>query len=121
MNTKSLLLAVGAPVILLASGCASVDVTKTGKGFNSPTNPNDIEVLMTIPTRRGYTELGSITVSGFAVSEEAKMHNALRAKSSPLGADAVILSSRGIHPGGGFSGPKIWATGVAIKFTETGE
>ncbi|MEX0323889.1 MAG: hypothetical protein AB3N63_17155 [Puniceicoccaceae bacterium] len=103
---------------LLFTACANVDITKTGKGYTEPTNPNDIEILMTVPTDRKYVELGSITVSGFKANQEAKMHNALRAKSSPLGADAVILNSRGITPGGLLTAPKIWATGVAIRFED---
>lgn len=116
---KSKLLPCLAVIVMLGfAGCASVDITKTAKGYTAPTNPNEIEVLMTVPERKAYTELGSITVAGFAVDEEAKMHNALRAKAAPLGADAVILNSRGITPGGMFSSAKIWATGVAIKFNK---
>lgn len=116
MKTKSVLF-FAAVMMLTLAGCASVDVTKTAKGYTAPTNPNELEILMTIPDKRPYAELGSITVSGFAVDEEAKMHNALRAKAAPLGADAVILNSRGIIPGGMFKGAKLWATGVAIKYS----
>ena len=117
MKAKLSLFVVGIAMFLLA-GCATVDITKTAKGYTAPTNPNEIEILMTVPGNRPYTELGSITVTGFAVDEEAKMHNALRAKAAPLGADAVILNSRGITPGGMFSSAKIWATGVAIKYNK---
>jgi hypothetical protein len=39
------------------------------------------------------------------------MHNAIRAKVAPLGANAVILMSQGINPNN-----KIWAMGVAIRY-----
>jgi hypothetical protein len=42
------------------------------------------------------------------------MHNAIRDKSAPLGASAVILVEEGIL-GGGW-GAKRWATGVAIRY-----
>lgn len=72
---------------------------------------------MTLPSR-DYQELGSVTVAGFKANQEAKMHNALRSKSAPLGAHAVVLTDRGFTPGGIFSGPRLWATGVAIRYDE---
>jgi hypothetical protein len=94
------------------SACSTVDVTKTGRGYRPPTNANAVEILMTVPTRP-YEELGSITVQGFQLRDEAKMHNAIRAKAAPLGASAVIIQSQGIVPTG-FGGGTRWATGVAI-------
>lgn len=101
--------------LVILTGCANVDVTKTAKGFHEATNPAELDILMTVPNRN-YTELGTINVSGYKVGKEAKMHNALRAKSAPLGADAVILTDRGIHDGGLLSSPKMWANGVAIAY-----
>ena len=91
-------------------GCATVDVTKTGKGYFPPTNPNDVDILMTVPPRK-FVELGTVTVQKFQADEEAKMHNAVRAKAAPLGANAVILQSQGINDRGR------WAIGVAIHYT----
>lgn len=104
--TVALCLALGA--------CASVDVTKTAKGFYQATDPNTIEVLKTRPAR-SYEELGTITVTGFDADETAKMHNAIRAKSGPLGANAVILTEEGLVKDGMFN-YKRWATGVAIFY-----
>ncbi len=97
----------------LVSGCAVVDVTKTASGFHQPTNPNLVQILKTVPDKK-YIELGTITVTGFAPSETAKMHNAVRTKSAALGADAAILTEEGLL-NDGWSIQK-WATGVAIKF-----
>jgi len=94
--------------------CASVDVTKTAKGFYQATDPNTVEILKTRPAK-GYEELGTITVTGFNADETAKMHNAIRAKSAPLGANAVILTEEGLVKDGMFS-YKRWATGVAIVY-----
>jgi hypothetical protein len=96
--------------VAFLAGCAVVDVTKTAKGFYEPTNPNDLEILKTIPNRP-YVELGTVTASQFPPEETAKMHNAIRTKSAPLGANAVILMQEGILPNG-----RKWATGVAIRY-----
>ena len=96
-------------------GCANVDVTKTGKGYFPPTNPNEVEILMTVPTKP-YVELASVTTTGHNMRSEAKMHNAIRAKAAPLGAHAVILKDQGIIPTG-MGGGERWAMGVAIRYT----
>lgn len=95
---------------LFIGGCAVVDVTKTAAGFHNPTNPNTVQILKTLPDRK-YMELGTVSTTGFQVNQTAKMHNAVRAKSAALGADAVILTEEGILPNN-----TKWATGVAIKF-----
>jgi len=100
-------------LIFLLTACASVDVTKTSKGFYEPTEPAEVQILKTIPPYK-YIELGTITVSGFDSSEPAKMHNAIRAKSSTLGATAVILTEEGLIPVGWGQYDR-WATGVAIR------
>jgi len=94
---------------LLLSACATVDVTKTSKGYTQPTNPNDIEIIMTKPDFN-YTELASISATKHKPAETAKMHNSLRAKSAPLGATHVLILNQGIDQTG-----RLWATGVAIK------
>lgn len=96
--------------VAILTGCAVVDVTKTAKGHYDPTNANDVEILMTRPDRP-YDELGSVAASQFLPQETAKMHNAIRSKAAPLGANAVILVSTGILPNG-----RQWATGVAIRW-----
>lgn len=100
-------------VIVLATmfaGCAQVDVTKTSKGTYASTKADDIEILMTRP-ERSFEELATITVTGWQPSQSAKMHNALRAKSAPLGANAVILANSGVD-----QNRLMWATGVAIRW-----
>ena len=90
------------------AGCAAIDVTKTAKGFHEPSNPNDIDILKTVPAYP-FEELGTVTATGFQPAETAKMHNGIRTKSAPLGASAVILTQEGIDAQG-----LKWATGVAI-------
>ena len=101
-------------VLLMLAACASVDITKTSSGFYDATDPNTVEILKTRPTRE-YEELGDLTVTGFDSHETAKMHNAIRAKASALGANAVILTEEGLTPAG-FGAYKRWATGVAIRY-----
>jgi len=98
-------------------GCASVDVTKTYKGFYDPTDPNEVEILLT-GSDKPYIELGSVTVTGFAPDETAKMHNAIRVKAAGLGANAVILKNEGIERDG-WGVMKRWAIGAAIRYKET--
>ena len=93
-----------------------VDITKTGKGFYEPTDPNNVEILLTRPAKT-FVELGTLTVQGFSPSDTAIMHNAIRTKAAPLGANAVILTNQGILQGG-FT-REMWATGVAIRYSET--
>lgn len=100
-------------IALACVGCASVDVTKTAKGFYEPTNPNDVEILKTLPSKP-FVELGTVTASGFGADESAVMHNEIRAKSAALGANAAVIQQEGFIPGAG--GPKKWATGVAIRY-----
>jgi hypothetical protein len=89
-------------------------VTKTAKGFYDSTDPNEIEVLKTRPDK-SYVELGTVTAMSFAPTEEAKMHNAIRAKAANLGATAVLLTNEGMvqEP---WVGVRRWATGVAIRY-----
>lgn len=108
---QTILLALVASLLV---GCASVDITKTGAGYFAPTNPNQVEILTTVPTKP-YVELGTVTISGFQAKEEAKMHNAIRAKAAPLGATSVIIQSQGMIPKG-FGTFERWATGVAIRY-----
>lgn len=96
--------------ILLFVGCSAVDVTKTAKGFYNPTDPNEIEILKTIPGKP-YEELGTITAVRFPATETAVMHNAIRSKVAPIGATAAILMQEGIDANG-FR----WAMGVAIRY-----
>ena len=107
------ILAFGA-ALCICVGCASVDITKTAKGFHDPTNPAEVMILKTRP-EESYEELGVLTVTGFAPSETAKMHNAIRAKSAPLGANAVIITDEGIYTDP-WAGPVKYASGVAIAY-----
>lgn len=109
------------PILTLITACAAltacgtVQVTKTARGFYNPTNPNNVEILKTVPNRK-YTELGIVTASGFLRSETAVMHNAIRNKAAALGADAVVLTEEGFAPTTSGGTPQKWANGVAVKF-----
>ena len=107
MNQKNIIVIF---LLLVLIGCASVDITKTAKGFYDPTNPNDVEILKTRPDKP-YEELGTITAVHFRALDTATMHNAIRAKSAPLGATAVILTQEGIY-----DDQNRWAMGVAIRY-----
>lgn len=101
-------------LLLTLAGCATVDVTKTAKGFYDSTDPNEVEILKTRP-EKSYMELGTVTVTGFAPTETATMHNAIRAKSANLGAMAVIHTDEGMVQDP-WVGLRRWATGVAIRY-----
>ena len=101
-------------ILLMVCGCASVTVTKTAKGYFPPTDPDEVEILVTVPDR-GFDELATVTTQKWSTSATAKMHNSLRAKCAPLGANAVILGASGIDYNGYF-----WASGVAIRYKNPG-
>ena len=46
------LLLLALAVVLLVGCSPNVDVTKTSKGFNAQTDPNNVEVLMTKPDKK---------------------------------------------------------------------
>ncbi len=99
-------------IVSMVCGCASVTVTKTAKGYFEPTDPDGVEILVTIPERK-FVELATVTTQRWSTNATAKMHNSLRAKCAPLGADAVILGSSGIDYNGYY-----WASGVAIRYKD---
>lgn len=110
--------AVATVLVLTMTGCATVDVTKTAKGFFEPTRPDDVEILMSRPSR-GYVELATVSTANWKTEETAKMHNAMRAKTAPLGAHAVIITDSGIVIVR--NSPKLWCTGFALRYEGTGE
>lgn len=99
-------------VSVLVTGCATVDVTKTAKGFFPATTPDDVEILMT-KASQDYLELATVSTTNWKPSETAKMHNAIRAKTAPMGANAVLITASGIGPE---DSDKMWTTGVAIRY-----
>ena len=100
-------------ILLIICGCASsISVTKTAKGYFEPTTPDEVEILVLAP-QRPYVELATVTTQKWETNVTAKMHNSLRAKCAPLGADAVILISSGFDKDGYY-----WASGVAIRYKE---
>jgi hypothetical protein len=102
-------------LLLILCSCAQVNVTKTAKGYYEPTIPDEIEILVTNPNQqvRPYIELATVTTQHWKTDETAKMHNSLRAKCAPFGANAIILGSSGIDYNGYF-----WASGVAIRYKD---
>ena len=101
--------------IFPATGCAAVQVTKTGIGFHEPTIPDKVEILMTLP-KRGFVELATVASSNWHLGQTAKMHNSMRVKCAPLGSNAVVITASGVV-GEGFNA-RMWTTGVAIRYTE---
>lgn len=99
-------------LVVIATGCSNVQVTKTGKGTYAPTVADQVEILMTKPDRP-FEELATISVTGWSTGETAKMHNAMRAKAAPLGATAVILTSTGMDVNG-----YMWGNGVAVRWRQ---
>lgn len=108
-------------ILLMVSGCASVTVTKTAKGYYAPTDPDEIEILVTVPERsdRDFIEIATVTTQKWSTKKTAKMHDSLRAKCAPLGANAIILGSSGIYHSGFFlAGGYFWTSGVAIRYED---
>jgi hypothetical protein len=99
--------------MLVLTGCAQVHVVKTAKGFYSPTDADSVDILVTVPnkTTQDFIEVATVTTTHWDTNETAKMHNSLRAKAAPLGANAVILINSGIDYNGYY-----WSSGVAIRY-----
>lgn len=114
MIMKNLVYFTFAAALLTLTGCATVDVTKTGAGYFDPVPAASVEILKTKPDRP-YVELATIDVSGFTPRETAKMHNAIRSKAGPVGASAVIITDENMvyQP---YVGAVKYVSGVAIRY-----
>ncbi|MBW7904881.1 MAG: hypothetical protein LC135_09745 [Phycisphaerae bacterium] len=112
------MISVAVLLALTLTGCATVDVTKTAKGFFEPTRPDDVEILMSRPSR-SFVELATVSTANWNTGETAKMHNAIRAKTAPLGAHAVVITDSGIVIIR--NSPKLWCTGFALRYEGTGQ
>lgn len=97
----------------LASCVGTVDVVKTGKGIYGPSAPSDIDILKTRPDK-AYEELATVDALNFPVNGVAKMHNALRAKAAPIGANAVLITDEGVINNGW--GIVRFCSGVALRY-----
>lgn len=106
------LLALGFAIVI-SSCVGTVGIVKTGKGAYSPTSASEVEILKTKP-EKAYEELGVIDAMNFPVKQVAKMHNALRAKAAPLGANAVIITDEGLINNGW--GIVRYSSGAAIRY-----
>lgn len=87
------LIKTAALALLATGGCAGpfTDVTKTDMGYDAPADPNKVEVLYLKP-EGSFKEVGAIVTEGWGLHDVAKMQNALRDKSGPVGANAVVLT-----------------------------
>ena len=103
-------------VFFASLSCAveRINVTKTTKTLYSPTNPTAVEILLNRP-ERPFIELGTVGATGVNVNETAKMHDTIRAKAAPLGANAVVIMNQGI------AGRYLWVTGVVIRYKTSKE
>lgn len=97
----------------ISSCVGTVGIVKTGKGAYSPSSASEIEILKTKP-EKAYEELGVVDATNFPVNGVAKMHNALRAKAAPLGANAVIITDEGLINNGW--GIVRYSSGAAVRY-----
>jgi hypothetical protein len=108
---KKLISSLALAVTFVVTGCTTVTVTKTAKGFSAPTVPADVEILGTVPNDRKYDQIGIVNANVFGTPETA--YNKIREKASALGANAVFLNSQ-IPMGNN----RTIVTGTAVRFTE---
>ena len=107
---KKLIGSLALAATFVVSGCTTVTVTKTAKGFTAPTVPADVEILGTVPNDRKYEQIGIVNANVFGTPETA--YNKIREKASALGADAVFLNNQ--VP----MGSRTIITGTAVRFTD---
>jgi len=98
--------------IVLATGCATVDVTKTVNAEFSETDPDEVAILSEFPKERSYVEIATVASSGWEMDDADEMHQKLREEASQIGANAVVLLHSGIDEAG-----DLWCTGAAIHFS----
>lgn len=101
-----------------ATGCGRVDVTKTAPRSFPPTRAEDIEILMTLPLFQ-YTELATASTTKWKPKETVKMHNAMRAKTAPLGANAIVIMESGIVVIR--NKQYMWTNGFALRYRDDAE
>jgi hypothetical protein len=102
--------------VLALASCGTVDITKTGSGYYDPVPASTVEIIKTKP-ERSYVELATIDVGGFSPRDTAKMHNAIRSKAGPVGANAVLITDEGVvyQP---YVGTVKYVSGVAIRYNK---
>jgi uncharacterized protein YbjQ (UPF0145 family) len=88
------------------TGCSTVTVTKTSKGFHEAVSPAEVDILGTVP-KADYEEIGIVNANVFGSPETA--YNEIRKKASALGANAVILNNQ--VP----MGSRVIVTGTAVR------
>jgi len=99
--------------ISISSCAGTVSIVKTARGAYQATSASEIEILKTKPDR-AYEELGVVDAMNFPVNGVAKMHNALRAKAAPLGANAVFITDEGLLNNGW--GIVRYSSGAAVRY-----
>lgn len=96
MNIRSRFLALGLALsaLLCVTGCQTVSILSTqdiGAPTYPPTNPADVQILRTQPTRP-HVRLGEVRAEPSSESvSAAKIEEALRKAAAKLGADAAVV------------------------------
>lgn len=96
MNIRSRFLALGLALsaLLCVTGCQTVSILSTqeiGGPTYPPTNPADVQILRTQPTRP-HVRLGEVRAEPSSESvSAAKIEEALRKAAAKLGADAAVV------------------------------
>ncbi len=129
---RSLLLVILAAALPLLAGCQSVwtsHIQYLGIKNYPPSNPADIQILTTAPTRP-HIRLGEVRAEPVKESiSAAKIEAALQKAAAPLGADAVVIVSDkmqviGSQAVGGYMDRSFQdlegrvVIGIAIKYTK---
>lgn len=95
-------------IILLSTGCQTVDTTHTqdiGSPTYPPSDPAHVQILRTEPTRP-HARLGEVRAEPSDESvDAAKIEEALRREAAKLGADAAVVVHDRTQPTGA------WVTG----------
>jgi hypothetical protein len=91
-----------------------VEVVPTATGVHEAKDPAEIEIIR-MPPARSFEKLATVKAHRFRVDKADEMYRALRSKSAPLGADAVVIVDEGVmYAGHGY--PERWVTGIAIRY-----
>ena len=82
-------------IVISMSACSSTRVIKTTEHDYAPTRPESIRFLDQKPEDRPHFEIGNVHASGFKT--KAEMHDSLREEAAAIGAEAVIITRKGVN------------------------
>lgn len=87
-------------LLIFLAGCVRSEFIQTSPHNFRPTSPNSIQIFSIKLPERPYIEIGMIEVDGPRLVSRSSLLRALKEKAAAVGADAILIGSRGEMSGG---------------------